>query len=113
MQLFLVEEEFAILLWAMNSLNSFHFVGRWGLCLKRLKWEDVQTTTAAPSQLPEINLALEAIEKLQKNADTLIVIPNDLQGILDIITVLKNMGEILKGSGANYSSVVKTTIMSI
>lgn len=27
--------------------------------------------------------------------------------------VLKNMGEILKASGANYSSVVKTTIMYV
>ncbi|KAH7841831.1 hypothetical protein Vadar_019194 [Vaccinium darrowii] len=50
--------------------------------VSRLKWEDGQTTTAAPSQLPEINLALEAIEKLQKNADTLIMIPNDR--LLDI-----------------------------
>ncbi|KAG5551073.1 hypothetical protein RHGRI_009485 [Rhododendron griersonianum] len=30
---------------------------------------------------------------------------------LDAFRVLKNMGEILKASGANYSSVVKTTIM--
>ncbi|KAK4491724.1 hypothetical protein RD792_002494 [Penstemon davidsonii] len=35
-----------------------------------------------------------------------------VSGVLGLIPeVLKNMGEILKASGANYSSVVKTTIM--
>jgi len=31
--------------------------------------------------------------------------------ILSLSQVMKNMGEILKASGASYSSVVKTTIM--
>lgn len=32
---------------------------------------------------------------------------------LNCIQVLKNMGEILKAGGANYSSVVKTTILYV
>ncbi|XP_057464891.1 reactive Intermediate Deaminase A, chloroplastic [Actinidia eriantha] len=72
-------------------------------------------TDKAPAALGPYSQAIKA-NNLLFVSGVLGLIPETGQFVSDSVDdqteqVLKNMGEILKASGANYSSVVKTTIM--
>ncbi|XP_020269435.1 reactive Intermediate Deaminase A, chloroplastic [Asparagus officinalis] len=101
------------------TLHAFHLVA-WHQVLilayiSRLDKKEVVQTEKAPAALGPYSQAIKA-NNLVFVSGVLGLVPETGKFVSDTVEdqteqVLKNMGEILKASGAGYSSVVKTTIM--